>query len=84
MKIIKDGKLNKLIPDDGYLFKDKNDNYNCIYDEDNNIVKENFPYTFDCAYLPDSISLENIKSMYDELLSADYPWKNNNLKKDNQ
>lgn len=76
MKIIKEGKLNKLIADLNYLLKEKDDNYKPAYiDEEGNKVEEYFPCVFEYAYLPDSITLEIAKTMYDELIASDYPWK---------
>lgn len=68
MKLIKQGNLNKLIAEEGYLLKSKEDNYVPAHiDEYGNEVEEHLPYFFTYAYLPDNITLEMAQSMYDEL-----------------
>ena len=76
MELIKHGNLNKLIAEEGYLLKSKEDNYVPAHiDEEGNQVEEHLPYAFEYAYLPDSITLEMAQNMYDELLASEYPWK---------
>lgn len=65
MKIIE----NKLIAEDGYLLKDKNDNYIPEYiDEFGNVIPEHYPYLTDVIYLGKQITtLEEAKELYEEV-----------------
>lgn len=63
MKIIKEDNLNVLIPETGYLLKDKNDNGEVL--EDGTIIP---PYLTDKIYLAKSITtLEQCEKLWEEV-----------------
>lgn len=76
MTIIKEGNVNKLIADEGYLLKEKNDNYIAKhFDENGEVIEEYLPYSFSGAYVPETFTLEMAQELYEEKLASDYPWK---------
>lgn len=67
MEIIKEGKLKKVIPKQGYYFRDKDDVYIEEHIDENGItIEEHKPHYFDLAYIPDTLTLEDLQEIYVE------------------
>lgn len=72
MRIIEEEKLNVLIPDNGYILKQKDDNYiPRSENEDGSVIEEYIPYYFDKAYVPKNMPLETLEEMYEEVKIED-------------
>lgn len=68
MEIINTGKIAILKSLDGYMLKNKQDNYiPKSIDEEGNEIQEHIPYYFDKAYVPKSMTLDQAKEMYEEI-----------------
>lgn len=76
MKILECDGYNKLIADDKYFLKRKDDNYSPEYiNEYGNLIPEHFPASYSEINIPKIFTMEIIKELYEEKLSSDYPWK---------
>lgn len=76
MELIKENGLSKLIPSEGLVLKSKTDIYvKASTDDLGNTIPEHLPFYSSYVYLPESITLEMAKELYDELSLDDYPWK---------
>ena len=72
MKIIEENNLRVLVSKEGYLLKAKEDVYQESYEDENgNTIREHIPYYFERAYIPESITLEKAKEMYEEIKESD-------------
>jgi len=68
LKIIEENNLRVLISEDGCLLKAKDDIYKESFeDEYGNAIREHIPYYFEKAYIPESMTLENAKEIYEEI-----------------
>lgn len=72
MKIIEENNLKVLISKEGYLLKSREDVYKETYeDEFGNQIREHIPYFFEKAYIPESMTIEKAKEMYEEIKESD-------------
>jgi len=68
VKIIKEVKLKVLIAEDEYLLKEKDDVYvEAFIDENGNEIREHIPYLFKKAYVPENMTIEEAKEIYEEV-----------------
>lgn len=68
MKIIEENNLKILLAKEGYLLKAKEDVYKEAYiDEFGNQIREHIPYFFEKGYIPESMTLEKAKEIYEEV-----------------
>ncbi len=68
MTLEKNEKLTILRASDGYNLKSKLDIYKPSYiDEEGNKIEEHIPYYFEMAYVPDSMTLDKAKELYEEV-----------------
>lgn len=67
MKLIKEEKFNKLYAEEGYHIRASNDNYIPAHiDENGEHIDEYIPNYFTEAYVPKSVTNENLEFMYIE------------------
>lgn len=72
MKIIEEKGLKVLIAKEGYLLKAKDDVYKEAYeDEYGNLMREHVPYYFEKAYVPENVTIESAKEIYEEIKESD-------------
>ena len=72
MKIIESEKFNKLVSNESYVSRDKNDTYKLTYvDDEGNEIPEHNSYLFKEAYVPKSLTIEEAKKLYDEVLEGE-------------
>lgn len=68
MTITEENNLRILIAEKGYLLKSKDDVYKEQYiDEFGNLMREHIPYYFEKAYVPESMTIEKVKEIYEEV-----------------
>ena len=67
MKLIKEERFNKLYAEEGKHIRAINDTYKPAYtDENGNKIDEYFPNYFTEAYIPKSVTVDNMSKMYVE------------------
>lgn len=72
MKIINEKGLKVLVAEEGYLLKSKDDEYREAYiDEFGNQMREHIPHYFKKAYVPESMTIENVEKIYEEIKEGD-------------
>lgn len=77
MKIIENNNYNKLVADEGFMLKRKDDNYSPEYiNEYGNLIQEHFPNCFLDITIPKVFTMEIVKELYEEKDGSEYPWKN--------
>lgn len=68
MKIIEENNLKILIAAEGYFLKSREDVCKEAYiDEFGNQIREHIPYFFEKGYVPENMTLEKAKLIYEEV-----------------
>lgn len=68
MKIIEENNWKILVSEEGYLLRQRDDEYKEGYiDGFGNQIREHVPYYFEKAYLPKNITIEDVKNIYEEI-----------------